>query len=106
MGFNKIELTSSLYFPVDLKKELLPKSATRLNLKTNIILDTILFQNNFRIWDMAIRGWAREVAINNLFAKSKIDLIKPITVRKSRGDKNDFPLKRKSGDYDFYPLKW
>lgn len=105
IGIDKIELSSRLYFPVDLKKELLPKSAARLNLTTNIILDTILFQSNFRIWDMAIRGWAREVAINNLFAENKIDTIKPITVRKSRGDKSDFALKRKTGGFDFFQVK-
>lgn len=105
IGIDKIELSSNLYFPNDLSKELLPKSAARLNLNTNIILDTILFQSNFRIWDMAIRGWAREVAINNLFAGSKIELIKPISVRKNRGDKSDFALKKNNGSYDFFQVK-
>lgn len=105
IGIDKVDLTSRSHFPVDFKKELLPKSAARLNLTTNIILDTILFQSNFRIWDMAIRGWAREVAIKNLFAASKIDWIKPITIRKSRGDKSDFALKRKPSVYDFFQAK-
>lgn len=105
IGIDKIDLTSRLHFPVDFKKELLPKSAARLNLTTNIILDTILFQSNFRIWDMAIRGWAREVAINNLFIANKINWVKPITVRKSRGDKSDFALKKKSRGYDFFQVK-
>ena len=105
IGIDKIDLTSRLHFPVDFRKELLPKSAASLNLTTNIILDTILFQSNFRIWDMAIRGWAREVAINNLFIANKINWVKPITVRKSRGDKSDFALKKKSRGYDFFQVK-
>jgi hypothetical protein len=105
IGIDKIELSSTAHFPTDLKKELLPKSAARLNLKSNIILDTILSESNFRIWDMAIRGWAREVAINNLLSKSKIHLYKPTAVRKSRGDKSDFALKQKAGDYDFFQVK-
>ncbi len=105
IGIEKIDLTSSSHFPIDLQNELLPKSAARLNLTSNIILDTILSNGNFRIWDMAIRGWAREVAINKLFERNKIKFIKPASVRKLRGDKSDFTLKRKSGGYDFFQVK-
>lgn len=105
IGIDKMKISSSIYFPTDFKKELLPKSAKKLNLTSNIILDTILFQSNFRIWDMAIRGWAREVAINNLFAENKIDLVKSNSVRTTRADKSDFALKRKSGGYDFFQVK-
>jgi hypothetical protein len=105
IGIDKIELNSSLYFPEDIKKELLPKSAALLNLKTNIILDTILFESNFRIWDMALRGWAREVAISNLLKEYKIKTIKPTIVRNSRGDKSDFALRKKTKEYDFFQVK-
>lgn len=105
ISIDTIELTSSLHFPVDLKKELLPKSAARLNLTTNIILDTILFQSNFRIWDMAIRGWAREVAIRNLLVQNKINWVNSISVKRLRGDKSDFALKQKTGGYDFFQVK-
>ena len=105
IGIDKIELSSLPYFPKDLKSELLPKSAQRLNLTTNIILDTILFESNFRIWDMAIRGWAREIAINNLFAQNKINFYHPTTIKKNRGDKSDFALERKCGGFDFFQVK-
>jgi hypothetical protein len=42
--------------------ELLPLTSKKLQLSTNIILDTILLESNFRIWDMNIRGFAREAA--------------------------------------------
>lgn len=105
IAIDKIELTSSLHFPVDLKNELLPKSAARLNLTTNIILDTILFQSNFRIWDMAIRGWAREVAIRKFLVQSKVNWVHSVSVKKIRGDKSDFALKKKTGGYDFFQVK-
>lgn len=105
IGINKIVLDSSSHFPTDLSLELLPKSAKRLNLKTNIILDTILCASNFRIWDMAIRGWAREVAINNLFAASNNHFVRPSSVRSLRADKSDFALKNKASTYDFFQVK-
>jgi len=105
IGINKIDLSTLSYFPNNLENELLPKSAKKLNLTTNIILDTILFESNFRIWDMAIRGWAREVAINNLFIKNNIKLLKPTTLNKNRADKSDFALEKKSGGYDFFQVK-
>ena len=105
IGIDNIDLSSLEYFPKNFYKELLPKSAERLNLTTNIILDTILFESNFRIWDMAIRGWAREIAINNFFAKRKIKFHNSVALKKSRGDKSDFALEKKTGEYDFFQVK-
>lgn len=105
IGVDSNRLQTTALFPTDFSKELLPKSAQKLNLKTNIILDTILLGGNFRIWDMAIRGWARELAINRLFQSAGIHFIAPTVVRRDRGDKSDFALMNKAGTYDFFQVK-
>ena len=52
-------------------KELLPQTSNALNLKTDFILNTILLENNFRIWDMNIRGFARRATahVSEYFGK-------------------------------------
>jgi hypothetical protein len=105
IGVTTKALNSKAHFPEPSVKELLPKTAARLNLKTSIILDTIFSLSNFRIWDMSIRGWAREVVVNNLFQKSNLHFVKPSTVRISRADKSDFALQKKDHSTDFFQVK-
>ena len=45
------------------QNELLPQTSRAIGLKSEIIIDTILREENFRIWDMSIRGFARELAL-------------------------------------------
>ena len=104
IGVTNLDLESNTHVPEDVSKESLPLSSTKLNLKTEIILDTILNEGNFRIWDMSIRGFAREVAIDNLLNKFKISSLNPVPLKAERGDKADFAVNIK-GIYKFFQVK-
>ncbi len=104
IGVNKIDLESQNHIPKDFDLEQLPKSSQKLNLKSEIILDTILTDGNFRIWDMSIRGFAREIAINNFLSQYKIKSLNPVPLKKERGDKADFAVNIK-GAYKFFQVK-
>lgn len=92
IGIETIDLNSLNHIPKNLSNENLPKSSKRLNLKSEIIIDTILTDGNFRIWDMSVRGFAREVAIMNLLGKYNIKLLNPVPLKQLRGDKADFAV--------------
>ncbi len=85
--------------------ELLPLTSQKLQLSTNIILNTILLESNFRIWDMNIRGFAREVAIRNVFLEKQITIYTPTDLGRIRADKSDFALKTDDNQYDFFQVK-
>ncbi len=107
IGVTDIDLDQRLFVVENSKVELLPQSSLRLNLKTNIILDTILADSNFRIWDMAIRGFSREIAVSKFLNENNIVTYYPPSVRKidKRGDKSDFAIKIKDGKYNFFQVK-
>lgn len=108
IGVNNIQLSGdNPHIPQNLKNELLPKSSTQLNLNSNIILDTILFESNFRIWDMSIRGFSREIAVMKFLKNKNILTYYPPSVRKrdNRGNKSDFATKLKDGQYRFFQVK-
>lgn len=104
IGIQNIDLTTQAHIPSNFNTESLPKSSRRLNLKTDIILDTILTDGNFRIWDMSIRGFAREVAINNLLTNDGVKSLNPVPLKKERGDKADFAV-NKQGNHIFFQVK-
>ena len=105
IGLDNWIFDSTLFFPLDIKNEQLPLTASKLNLTTNIILDTILVQSNFRIWDMNIRGFAREAAIHQLFEAHNISFYSPLNIGKQRADKSDFALKNSAGAFVFFQVK-
>lgn len=86
--------------------ELLPRTSQKMQVSSDIILNTILKENNFRIWDMSIRGFAREVAIRIFLLAHNICLYNPCECRKERGDKADLALKSLDGKrYKFFQTK-
>lgn len=93
IGIDNIDLESQNFIPKDFSLEKLPKSSQRLNIKSEIILDTILTDGNFRIWDMSIRGFAREIIINNFLSQYNIESLNPVPLKKERGEKADFAVK-------------
>jgi hypothetical protein len=104
ISIESIDLASKTHVPNDVTKESLPKTSTLLNLKSEIILDTILNEGNFRIWDMSIRGFAREVAISNFLNTFNISSLNPVPLKVERGDKADFAVKQKT-NYLFFQVK-
>lgn len=106
IGIEKIDLSPSLYLATDVETKLLPESARTLNLKTDIILNTILIESNFRIWDMAIRGFAREIFLNAYLTQNKIQIFDPIEHRAERGEKSDLTLFHNADNtYRFFQVK-
>ena len=78
------------------KKELLPKTAIKAGLTTDIVLNTILREENFRIWDMSIRGFAREIVIKRILNDIGVKFTdEPKTIRPERGEKADMAIMRK-----------
>lgn len=75
------------------KNELLPLTAKKIGIGSNIILNTILNTANFRIWDMSIRGFSREIVFKQLAKLHKIKIYEPSDLRSTRSDKADHALK-------------
>ena len=86
--------------------ELLPKTSRILGLQSEIIIDTILRKENFRIWDMSIRGFAREIALKKFLSYEGVSFTdKPSTIRAERGDKSDLVIYQNSGSCLFVQVK-
>ena len=95
---------SSIYATDD--DELLPLTSRATGLKTEIIVDTILRECNFRIWDMSIRGFAREIALKKELRAAGIPFVgNPATVRPERGDKSDLAVLNDRSRYHFIQVK-
>lgn len=105
VDINSISLDASSFAASNLHMELLPLSAKVTGLKTDVIVDTILKENNFRVWDMCMRGFAREFAFRRLLYSSNVTPHAAKTGRQHRTDKADFTLLSKQGNYSFFQMK-
>ena len=70
----------------------LPKSSQLLQVTSEVIIDTILNEKNFRIWDMSIRGFAREIAFEKFAKGQNLKLVSPQSTKRKRADKSDHAL--------------
>lgn len=106
IGIKQIDLTAATNLVAHKGNELLPLTAARLNVASNIILNTILTKSNFRIWDMTIRGFAREIAFRLFLANQRIAAVVPSETHRSRADKSDVALPLRGGaGYRFIQVK-
>lgn len=69
--------------------ECLPLTSALLGINSDAILTAILNRNNFRIWDMNIRGFARQAMFEVFAHKHKIEHSEP-SRKSARGDKADY----------------
>ena len=75
------------------------RRAQGIGLTSEIILNTILTEPNFRIWDMSIRGFAREVYFFDWLKKNAVNPLDPLEYRADRANKADLALyNRSKGD--------
>lgn len=96
ININKIQISDI----ADGTDELLPKTAKAIGVNSDIIINTILREQNFRIWDMSIRGFAREVVIKRYLKSNNISFTdKPSLYKKERGEKADLAIIGKSKNY-------
>jgi hypothetical protein len=106
IGVNNLDLSFAQELASDKESELLPLTAKKLDLKTDIIIDTILNESNFRIWDMNLRGFAREVYLFDQLVQRKIAKYNPVKLKPQRGDKADLALLSiETGSHVFFQVK-
>lgn len=107
IGVNLLQLSESVAPYLEKKQELLPLSANKIGVTSDIILGTILKPKNFRIWDMSIRGFARETAFREMLDKNHIINIKPDNTyrRDGRANKSDRMLITQNGEAGFLQIK-
>jgi len=76
---------------------LLPECSKILGIPSSYIIDTILNEKNFRIWDMSIRGFARETIFDLILKNRQIKTESPAKIKDKRADKADFAVLTKEG---------
>lgn len=89
----KLKITDT---KIDIKPsscELMPRTSSALGLSTELIVDSIMRQCNFRVWDMSIRGFTRERGLEKWLRNNQIPFsTKPSLFRSERTDKADIVL--------------
>jgi hypothetical protein len=93
--------TDEFFLPSN--NELLPKLSKYLNLSTEVIIDTILTKENFRIW-VSIRGFARQQAFEKYAASILLDILNPSVTNRPRSDKADHAIYI-NGKYIYFQMK-
>lgn len=105
-NYARIGLTQNItipgFSPADFL--LLPLCSAKSSIPSAFIIDTILNKSNFRIWDMSIRGFAREYVFEKFLLKLNLELANPTAVRPLRGDKADHAFLTSEG-YKFLQMK-
>lgn len=84
--------------------ELLPKTSLKCGVTTEVIINTILNVNNFRMWDMAIKGFCREYSFESYCYRKGIVLKNPNITNRLRYDKADFVVPE-GASYSFLQMK-
>lgn len=107
--FDRIGINKVLNFPDSItfcgKNEVLPLSSAAMNVKSEYILEAIFRVENFRIWDMNIRGFIRERILHNLLTYKQITRY-PITITGlERAEKSDMVLRQNTNSYIRFQVK-
>ena len=107
--FNRLNIYKQLLFPQEeitvSDSEILPLSANAISVKSEFILNSIYRPENFRIWDMNMRGFIRERSLRNLFTNNSIHTFPPTITGLERPEKSDLVLQKKNGDYVRFQVK-
>lgn len=108
-NFEQLGIEKQLSFPKDLlnleDNECLPISSKTLQLKSDFILRAIFIKDNFRIWDMNIRGFIREHVLNNVLLEYGIRTYPVSITRLERSDKCDLVLKSRRNNFVRFQVK-
>lgn len=105
IGIENLNLDTELFAFTVPEIELLPLSSFATGLKTEIIIDTILNQSNFRIWDMNMRGFSREFSFRRMLKSKGIAAYNASESRTHRADKADLAMLSKDGTFKFMQMK-
>lgn len=108
-NFKQLDIPQQMYFPTDLlspaSNECLPISSELLHLKSDYILRAIFIKDNFRIWDMNMRGFIREHILLKHLAAHKIRAYPTTITGLERSDKCDLVLKSLNNHYVRFQVK-
>lgn len=108
-NFKQLDITRKMYFPTNLlsptNNECLPISSELLHLKSDYILRAIFIKDNFRIWDMNMRGFIREHILLKHLAAHRIKAYSPEITELERSDKCDLVLKNLNNNYVRFQVK-
>lgn len=94
LGINNVKIPGGIF---NGDNELLPKASKALNLNSEILIDTILNASNFRLWDMNIRGFAREFSFLAFLKRNNVVAFNPAIAGLPRPEKSDAALKTIDG---------
>ncbi|HIV19493.1 MAG TPA: hypothetical protein IAC82_09365 [Candidatus Merdivicinus intestinigallinarum] len=104
LGIEKnMEFPGKLLSPGE--NECLPKSSSLMGLKSDYILRAIFIKDNFRIWDMNLRGFIREHVLFKMLEENRIQVYPPTVTGRKRPDKCDAALKTRGGRYVGFQVK-
>lgn len=107
-NFQQLGISDDIQFPriVNLgRNELLPLTAEKIGVRSNYIIDAIYRPENFRIWDMNLRGFIRENHIKNLVRNKGLKMFDPSEIT-DRPEKVDLVLYEKNnGKYVRFQIK-
>ena len=108
-NFKQLGIQKPMHFPTNLLtpeiNEILPISSNLLHLKSDYILRAIFIKDNFRIWDMNMRGFIREHIFLKYLIANKIRPYLPSLVGIDRPDKCDLVLKSRSNQIVRFQIK-
>ena len=108
-NFKQLDITRKMYFPTNLlsptSNECLPISSELLQLKSDYILRAIFIKDNFRIWDMNMRGFIREHVLLKHLAAHRIKVYPTTITGLERPDKCDLVLKNINNNYVRFQIK-
>lgn len=108
-NFSQLSINNEMIFPSELLSvqddECLPLSSGLLNLKSDYILRAIFIKDNFRIWDMNMRGFIREHVLNKCLSSNSIKSYSPYVTGLERANKCDLVLKNKNDSFVRFQVK-
>ena len=95
-AYGNLGITGTLSFPENLlnleDNECLPKSSGLLDMRSDYILRAIFIKDNFRIWDMNMRGFIREHVLTKTLKSHRIHVYPAKATGLDRSDKCDIVL--------------
>ncbi len=85
--------------------ESLPRCSSLLNIPSRFIIEAIFIKENFRIWDMNMRGFIREYQLINFLNSQGIRVYPTYVTGLERSDKCDIVLKDKNDRFVRFQVK-
>ncbi len=105
IGLDRARIENAARLLTYQQDESLPLTAQAVGVTSEIILNAIMREENFRIWDMSIRGFASEVVFKDFLEKANIKFGESKSIARPRADKADLGLWSKDGTLQLFQIK-